>query len=366
MKIKEYGKNMLPIKKHIRDVERTRNNAYSRLGYLRLDKNENTIGFPQKFIDILKEQINSELLTAYPDVEPFYRRLAQWVGCGRENIYITAGSDAAIKAVFEVFIESNDKIVVLSPSYAMFYVYARIFQANLIEIQYREGLAISATDIIKTIENSKPKLLCIANPNSPTGTVLSQKDIYDIILAASKQNCMILLDEAYYLFYPHTAIKLIEDFPCLIIARTFSKALGLASARLGFACAHKDTIAYLKKVRPMYETNAFAINFAELILDNYNLVEGYLEEINKAKEYLQGQLDVQGIPYFKSYTNFILLDFSSAQKSLQIAQSLYRKKILVKAGFKDKVLKNCIRVTIGSIGQMKYFLKNLTKILALS
>lgn len=364
MRIKE-EKNILPVKKYIIDLERTNNSPYIRSGYLRLDKNENIIGFPREFIDILRKQLNSEFLTTYPDIDPFYEKVANWVGCGRDNIYITAGSDAAIKAVFEVFVEPQDKVAVLSPSYAMFYVYARMFQSNPVEIYYREGLVISASEIIKTIENFKPKLLCLANPNSPTGTVLPQKDIYDIIMACSKQNCIVLLDEAYYLFYPHSAIDLIRDFPQLIIIRTFSKAFGLASSRLGFACAHKDMIVCLKKVRPMYETNAFAIKFAELILANYNLIEEYLKEVSKAKEYLENQLDAQGIHYFKSYTNFILLDLGSSGKCVQLTEALFQKKILVKTGFKAKPLKNCIRITIGSIKQMKYFLKNFKEIFTL-
>lgn len=361
MRIKE-EKNVLPVKKYIIDLERTNNSPYIRSGYLRLDKNENIVGFPQEFVDILRKQLNSEFLTTYPDMEPFYEKVADWLGCGRENIYIAAGSDAAIKAVFEVFVEPQDKVAMLSPSYAMFYVYTLMFQSNPVEIRYRKDLLISASEIIKAIENFKPKLLCIANPNSPTGTVLPQKDIYNIIMACSKQNCIILLDEAYYLFYPHSAIELIRDFPQLIITRTFSKAFGLASARLGFACAHKDMIVCLKKVRPMYETNAFAIKFAESILANYNLIEEYLKEVNKAKEYLEKQLDAQGIHYFKSYTNFILLDLGSSERCAHLTEVLSQRKILVKAGFKDDALKTCIRVTIGSIEQMKYFLKNFKEI----
>jgi len=354
----------LPVKKAIKNLGRIKNPASTRLGYLRLDKNENVIGFSQEFIEMLKKEINSDFLTAYPEMDTLYGKVAQWVGCNKENIYISAGSDAAIKSVFEIFVEPSDKVIILSPTYAMFYVYAKMFQADLIEVHHRGDLSVPVEDMIEAIEHVRPKLVCIANPNSPTGTVISQDNLNEIIKVAAKQNSIVLLDEAYYLFYPVSSAGLINNYPQLIITRTFSKAFGLASARLGFACAHKDTIEYLQKVRPMYETNAFAVKFAELILDNYHLVEESVKEVRKAKEYLEGELSRLDIPHFKSHTNFILINVGSFERSIQLGKALYQRKILVKAGFGDGALKNCIRVTIGNIEQMRYFMRNFNEVLA--
>lgn len=353
---------ILPVKKHLIDLERTKNPAKSRLGYLRLDKNENTIGFSQEFIDILKKEVNSDFLTAYPEIGSFYQKIAGWLGCAQENIYITAGSDAGIKAVFEVFVEEGNNVVLCNPTYAMFYVYTKMFQGNLIAINYKEDLSLSAEDVIKVIYEHKPKLICIANPNSPTGTILPPDGINKIIDVALQQNSIVLLDEAYYPFYQVSSVGLIFKYPNLVITRTCSKAMGLASARLGFVVGQPQIIEYLYKVRPMYETNAFAVRFAELILDNYHLVEKNLEEVKKAKEYLQEELNRFQIPYFKSYANFILINVGSFEISTQLGEALYHRKILVKAGFKDGVLKNCIRVTIGNVEQMRFFMENFKEV----
>jgi histidinol-phosphate aminotransferase len=347
---------MIPIKEHLKSLERIQN-PMTRAGYLRLDKNENIIGFEKEFVANLRKQISSDFLTTYPEVEALYQKIARWIGCRRENIYITAGSDAAIKSTFEVFVEPGDKVALLSPTYAMFYVYTNMFQGQLIEIRYKEGLSLSAEDILKVLREQKPKLICIANPNSPTGTVLPQEDLNNIVDVAAGQNSLVLLDEAYYLFYPVSSIDLIYDYPNLVITRTFSKAMGLASARLGFAAGHADTIKYLQKVRPIYETNAFAIRFAELILDSSHLIEKNVREAMKGKQYLEDELDKLGIHHFKSYTNFILIDVGSFERSIQLGNALYQKKILIRSGFKDDVLKNCIRVTTGSIKQMEFFME---------
>ena len=346
---------MIPIKEHLKRLERVQN-PVARGGYLRLDKNEGIVGFDKEFMENLRREITADFLTTYPEISSLYPKIARWIGCRQENIYITAGSDAAIKAVFEVFVEPGDIVALLSPTYAMFYVYAEMFQAHLVEIHYKEGLSLSTEDILKVLYEQRPKLICIANPNSPTGTVLPQGDLRNIVDVAGRQNTVVLLDEAYYLFYPESLVDLIYDHPNLVVIRTFSKAMGLASARLGFAVAHSDTTRCLHTVRPMYETNAFAVRFAELVLDNMHLVERNLDEVRKGKEYLEKELGALGTPYFKSYANFILIDVGSFERGIELGNALYHQKILIKSGFKDDVLRDCIRVTIGNVKQMEFFM----------
>jgi len=352
----------LPVKKHLKHLTRIKNSSSSRAGFLRLDKNENTVGFPKEFIELLRRQIDSDFLTTYPELETLYKKVAIWVGCTPANLYISAGSDAAIKAVFEAFVSKGDGVALLNPTYAMFNVYTEIFQGRLIKMDYDENLSLSGEKIVCIISEHKPKLVCIANPNSPTGTVLSQKAITKILDTALQHGSIVLLDEAYYLFYPVTSVGLIERYPNLIVTRTFSKAFGLASARLGYACGHKNVIQDLHSVRPMYETNSFAAKFAEITLDNYHLVEEYAKGVRRAKKYLEAQLDALKIPYFKSFANFVLINVGSNRKTLSGSQALYKRRILVKAGFKDGVLKNCIRVTLGNIEQMKYFMKEFKEV----
>lgn len=347
----------LPVKKHLILLERIKNPGEHRLDYMRLDKNENVAGLPARLVGILKKEITPAFVTAYPELQPLYRKIAKWVGLGAESIYIAAGSDGAIKSVFEVFVAPGDAIVLINPTYAMFDVYAKMFQSRVIKIQYSKDLTISAREILKAIEKEKPKLVCIANPNSPTGTIISRREIRQIIKVAGRSGCMVLMDEAYHPFYRVSSVPLVMRYSNVIVTRSFSKAFGLAAARIGFACAHPDTAYYLHKVRPMYETNSFAVRFAEIMIDHYDVVKAYVAKVRQAKSFMEKRLSEKGIPYAKSYANFILIDAGSRQESIRIQEALKKRAILIQGGFSHPALDRYIRVTIGTISQMKLFLK---------
>jgi len=353
---------MKSAKKHLKDIKRVHDVKENRSDYLCLDKNENIVGFDGEIIDSFRKEINSDFLSGYPQVYPLYERLAQWLGCQEDQVYLTSGSDAAIKAVFETFVEPDDVVLLLNPTYAMFGVYAKIFQASLIEVCYQEDLSLSVSEIMKNIDTSKPKLVCIANPNSPTGTILSAAEVERIAVKTHEYGGIFLLDEAYYIFYMETAIDLITKFPNLVITRTFSKAFGLAALRLGYIAANSQTIESIKKVRPMYEINGVAAKLGELILDNYHIVQKNLEEIRLGKIYLEKELGKMGLTYYPSYANFLLINIGSVEECMRIGQALKQKKILIKYGF-EGILQKYIRVSIGSREQMKGFLKTLTKII---
>lgn len=353
----------IQVKTHLIDIQRVKNPSGGRSSFLRLDKNENTIDFSNELMEIFKNQITPEFLSTYPELDNLYKKIADYLSLKEENIYIASGSDAVIKSAFEVFIGKGDKVALLDPTYAMYYVYREIFQAEPVNIGFKADLSQDLEDILDLIGKEKPKLICLANPNAPTGTVIQQDNLKKIIDLCLRNDAVVLIDEAYYPYYPHSAISLISDYPNLIISRTFSKAMGLASSRLGFAAGSKEIIDCLHKVRPMYETNAFAARFGEVILDNYHVIEKNIAEVSEAKAYLEKELDSLGLPYFKSYANFILINTASPKKALWLKDEMKKKKILITAGFKYFPLENCIRVTVGSKAQMKHFINNLKQII---
>ncbi|NQT49991.1 aminotransferase class I/II-fold pyridoxal phosphate-dependent enzyme [Candidatus Kuenenbacteria bacterium] len=345
----------LPVKPHLKNLVRTKNPTEPRLNFLRLDKNENITGLDELFVNKFKNEITAEFISAYPELDPLYKKLANHLKVTNDNLYITAGSDAAIKATFEVFVQPRDKVLILDPTYAMFYVYTNMFEAELIRVGYNPDLTLSVQKILEQITLHKPKLICIANPNSPTGTILSLDEVNEIIKLAAEQGSIVLLDEAYYPYHEKTGIDLINHYPNLLITRTFSKALGLASARIGFAVAHPRMIECLHKVRPMYETNAFAVRFAEMVLDNENLVTDHLVDLEQGKQYLMEKLGELGVKYHQTYANFINIDVGSQEKSIAIEKFMHDNGILIKGGFSG-VLENCIRINFGNVNQMQQFL----------
>ena len=118
---------MILPKNNLKNLVRLDNPKTSRMGYLRLDKNENLIPLGQDFIDLVKSKINQDLISTYPEVHSLHQKISDWLAVDLDQIYVSAGSDSAIKAVFEVFVEEGDEVISLHPTYAMYYVYSEMF-----------------------------------------------------------------------------------------------------------------------------------------------------------------------------------------------------------------------------------------------
>lgn len=343
-------------RKHLQDLHRVSSIESDRSGFLRLDKNENLTGIPEGVLTDLRNLLTQECLTAYPHVAPLYQSLADHTGVEPGQVFLASGSDGAIKAVFEAYVEPHDDVLLLNPTYAMFSVYARMFQAVPVEVSYEKGPALSLKKVLDHLRPST-KLLCIANPNSPTGTAFGRSEMEQLIEAANRSGSLILVDEAYAEYYGETVADLLRTRPNLIITRTFSKALGLASVRLGYALSSEEIVAALFKVRPLYEINAMAARYGQYVMEHPELVTRHLQEVAKAKAFLEAAVARMGLAMPPSSTNFVLIDVGSREKAVRIRDFMRRQKILIKAGFEHPSMAPFIRVTIGSAEQMTVFVK---------
>jgi|SaaInlStandDraft_2_1057019.scaffolds.fasta_scaffold02407_4 histidinol-phosphate aminotransferase len=349
-------------KKNILDLFRIPNSNLNRADFLRLDKNENLIGFSEDVINDIKSIISSDFITAYPETGLLYQKLSENLGLDSSQFYLSSGSDAGIKSVFEVYVNPGDEVLVIDPTYAMYYIYADMFQGRLVKVSYERDFTLSVDKIINSI-SSKTKLVCIANPNSPTGTFIPMDDLQQVIKMANRHGAIALIDEAYYHYCEKTAIGLLKNNENLIITRTFSKALGIASARLGFVISNPSIIANLFKVRPMYEVNSFAVQLGIYFLEHSEIVGDHINQVSHSKIFLKKELLQDGLSIQPSFTNFVLIDVGNSEKSKRIVQLLFDEKIIIKGGFKEPCLESYIRVGIGSIDQMRFFVKELRIVL---
>lgn len=345
-------------KKSISSLHRVPNETVDRLEYLRLDKNENIVGFSDEVLDDFRKLITSDFITAYPDSYPLYQKLAGSLGVSPKQLYLASGSDGAIKSVFEVYVDIGDEVLLISPTYAMFFVYAKMFQARLVEVFYDEQLHLSAEQILAKL-SPVTRLICIANPNSPTGTVLSQQEIQRVIETARANGTLVLIDEAYYQYHGESAIGLLDRYDNLILTRTFSKAMGLASARLGFVVSAEGVIADLFQSRPLYEVNAFAVRLGLYLLDHPQLVFDHVEQIIKAKAFLEQALCEIGLMVRESHANFVLIHVGGRERAAKIVEWMRRERILIKGGFREPCLQPFVRITLGSVSQMECFVRKL-------
>lgn len=349
------GEQMTESKEHLKKIYRTPPERFDRTEFARLDKNENLEDIPSDYLNEILSDIDPVFLSAYPQVYPLYQKLSESLGVDIEYILITAGSDAAIKNIYEVYIEPKDEIILPDPTYAMYYVYADLFQAELVKIPYDNELNLSVDDLIGSI-TPHTKLIAIANPNSPTGTIISKDELRKVLDKAKRTNSLVLVDEAYYPYYSQTALDLLSEYDNLIITRTFSKAYGLASMRLGYAIASKKIIAELSKFRPIYEATGISVLFGCKILERPGIIEKRVKNVLSGKEYISTEMEKLGFKTFKSYANFIHIRVGSENVN-ELARFLRKNHVLVKSGFEHECLKDCIRITIGPKELMDKFVE---------
>lgn len=342
---------MIKPKPHLSDIYRTPPDRLNRFDYLRLDKNEQIAEIDDDLMQAIIQNITPEFLSTYPMTYKLYEKLSENIGFSKDYILITAGSDAAIKASFDTFVGAGDDIVIINPTFAMYEVYGNLYQANIIKVDYDNDLSIPVEKLLRAI-TEKTKLVAIANPNSPTGTIMSESDILNILDRAKEVDAVVIVDEAYYYFYPESIVNHVEKYENLIVTRTFSKAFGLASIRLGFAIAHPATIELLAKFRPMYEVNSFAVLFGCVILDNMEIVENIVQKSMAGKKYIENEMNKLGYYTHPTHANFLLIDVGEKHAE-SLARYMHENGIIIKGGFSHKSLKQYIRISLGDVPQMK-------------
>ena len=332
----------------------------SRYKKIRLDKNERPTDFESYFINKIKKKINSDYLNTYPEVEPLYKIFSKKFQLHKEMFVLTAGSDMAIRNCFELLVRSGDKIITIFPTYGMVDVYAKLFEANQVKIHFNKKLELDINKLIKAI-NYKTRLIIIANPNSPTGTIIENRQIINILKKAKKFNCYILIDEAYHDFYNITVMPYLKKFPNLIISRTFSKAYGLAGCRVGLIIANKTIAKRLYKFRPMYEINSISVLIIKEIIKNKSILKKHIQETIKGKKYLVKNFNKVGLSYYNSYTNFLLVDFETRNLKMKVWNYLIKRNILAAGASSIPGCKNFLRFTLGPVKYMKLITNALNK-----
>jgi|TARA_B110000027_G_scaffold128043_1_gene148017 histidinol-phosphate aminotransferase len=347
--------------KNINTVKRNRGIFPTRVKKLRLDANERISKFENNFINNIKKKISSFHFTAYPETEKIYDLLSKKYNLLRSNFLITSGSDIGIRHCFELFTQKNSSVITLNPTFGMVDVYCKIYETKQIKVGYDKNLILDYKRIYNSI-NKKVSMIMIANPNSPTGTVIESKKLLDIIKKANKNSCYVVIDEAYFGFYKISLLPLIKKFKNLIILRTFSKAFGLAGIRAGFIASNKSLIKKLYAFRPMYEISSITCLTIEEILKNQNIINRYVSDTLKGKKYLVKELEKLGFSYYETHSNFILVNFNSKSLVDKIYKELKRKGILARKAPNIEACKKHLRFTLGPTIYMKKLALNLGKI----
>jgi histidinol-phosphate aminotransferase len=316
---------------------------------LLLDFNERTIPISNKVKKVLVDFFKNGKINTYPDYGNLSKKIAKYANVTEAEVMLTNGSEQAMDIIFRTFTAKDSETIIPSPSYSMFYLFGELCENNIICPDYEANFTYPVNEVLKKI-NKKTKLIVICNPNNPSGTLVSLNKIESILKKALAVKAIVYLDEAYFEFSQITAAPLINKYPNLIISRTFSKAFGLASLRIGYILTSTQNITELLKVRGPYDINMPACLAANAALDDIKDIKNYVSEVMfKAKPLFESFLTQNKITFYKSGANFILFKPKNVQKTFDI---LNKKGFLLRRQMR-KGLEDTIRLTIGTEKQIK-------------
>ncbi len=325
---------------------------------LRLDFNENTLACSPRVREVLS-RISATDLTRYPEREPAEATVAQHLGLLTEQVSLTNGVDEAIHVLFETFLGSGDELLLPVPTYTMYEVYASATEARVVTIQAADDLQFPFERLLDAI-TLRTKVIAIANPNSPSGSVASRAQILEIARRAPQ--AVVLVDEAYFHFHGETVIDLVGALPNLVVARTFSKAYGLAGLRLGVLAGSGETMRWVRRVLSPYSVNALALACLPAALEDASYLDWYVSEVLAAREEFERALDAAGLRRWPSRANFVLVDLGP--RHAEFVQHMRRAGVLVRDRSSDPGCDGRVRVTIGTREQMRSAVTALREILA--
>jgi len=332
---------------------------------IKLSANESALGMSPK----VKKLITNKNLTLdkYPDgkSEILKKAISKAYKCNKDKIVCGAGSDEVIQMICQLFLNPKDEVVVPEYSFLMYRIYSKIVGAKIVfakEINFK----VSINEILKKVAR-KTKIVFIANPNNPTGTYLTKKEILELRKRLNK-NILLVIDDAYAEYMKNSdyasGLDLFKNKDNIFILRTFSKMFGLASLRVGWGYGSKKIINALNVIKPPFNVNGIAQLAAAVSLKDKKFINKSIKHnlfyANKIKKFLENY-DIYTNPVS---ANFLLLNFEKCKYSANyLYKKLKSKGIILRSTQDGYHIKNKLRLTIGSKNENIKFMNTVKDIL---
>jgi histidinol-phosphate aminotransferase len=310
---------------------------------LRMDFNENTTGCSPRVLEGLR-QLGAEQLARYPEREPVEATVANFLGIPASELLLTNGVDEAIHLLGQTYLDAGDEGLIVVPTYSMYRISMMAAGARVITVPAAREFSLPIEAVSNRI-SSRTRLIAIANPNNPTGTLATPEALLRI--ASSAPFAAVLIDEAYFEFCGQSLLPRRRDFPNLFVARTFSKAYGLAGLRAGVLAGDAEQMSALRRVSSPYNVNAVALACLPGALADQSYMQGYVSEVLQSRARVEQELQARGIPYWPSHANFVLLRVGSSEAVSVFAEQMRFRGILVRDRSSDHGCEGCVRITLG-------------------
>lgn len=313
---------------------------------LRLDFNENTEACSPRVREALAA-LTAEQMTRYPERGPLEKLAAERLCLAPDQGMLTNGVDEAIHLLCQAYLGAGDELLLPVPTYTMYEIYAAATEARIVRVSADQSFAFPAERLLAAITPAT-RLIAIANPNSPTGAAASREAM--LAIAAAAPQAIVLVDEAYFHFHGETVMDAIRNTPNLVVARTFSKAYGLAGLRLGLLASQEDNLQWIRRVLSPYSVNAAALTALRAALEDDDYTARYVHEVLAARTEFEAALDRMGVRRWPSKANFVLTAIGAQHK--EFCAAMKQAGVLVRDRSADPGCDGLVRITVGTREQM--------------
>jgi len=326
---------------------------------IKLASNENPLGPSPKALAAMQEMLQKAHF--YPDGGGYYLReaIANKLGVTRAHVILGCGSNEIIEFIGKAFLNPDDEVIASRHAFVVYKLMATLFGAKTIEVP-DPGYAHDLEGMLAAI-TPRTKEIFIANPNNPTGTLLSQEEI-DRFMDRVPEHVVVVFDEAYYEFLPEPpdTLKFVREGRDVVVLRTFSKIQGLANLRIGYGIAKPELVDVLQKTRQPFNANGIAQAGALAgILDDEH--QQRTRELTwQGRDYLQGEFAAMGLEFVPSHANFVLVKVGDGKR---VFTDLMKRGIIIR-DMNAYGLPEWIRVSVGTMEQNRRFIRELRQMLA--
>lgn len=321
----------------------------SRAG-LCLDLNENMAGCSPRVLARL-HALTAEDVARYPRREDGERLIAKHLGITPEQVLLTNGMDDALLMLFSAYLAAGDELLFADPTFVMYPMLGLACGAQVVRLRSGEDLALPVADFLKRI-SPRTRVIAIANPNNPTGLLARRADLLRIVESAP--DAAVLIDEAYFEFAGETLIDELGRHPNLFVARTFSKAYGLAGLRLGVLTGNTEQIGFIRRFCPPFNVNAAVLACLEEALADQTFMRDSVEQAQRGCRQIEKLCEELGLRFWPSSANFVLVRVGS---NAAFVEAMHRRGIVVRDISANPCCEGCVRITAGTSEQMDTVLR---------
>ena len=329
---------------------------------IKLNQNENPFELPHEVKEEVLRRVAAQPWSRYPAFVPATQieRVARHAGWHPEGTLLGNGSNDLLQLLFTCMLERGEGVVISQPTFTLYKILARTVAADVHEVPMAPGFLYDIDRIIETARSTHARMIVLCSPNNPTGTCMDQLAVARVL---EETDAFVIVDEAYGHFCGTRMVDLLPRYERLAILQTFSKAMGAAGIRFGYALLHGSIAQHLAKAKLPYSVNVFTLTAVEVLLDHWEDYRSWIDVLIGERERVYGRLSsMDGLRPYPSGANFLLFE-TLRRSAREVFEGLLSRGILIRDVSSYPLLERGLRVTIGTPEECDAFLEALQEVL---